>query len=188
MDSIALAFWKRPLIAYTIDYGQLPAAGEIRAASAVCEALSIRHRIICIDCGQLGSGDMAGSRASDLAPVPEWWPFRNQLLLTLAGAAAITDGVKELIFGAVSTDAAHADGRREFFDGISNLMNFQEGRIRVTVPAIELNSLELVRNSGVPLPLLSWSHSCHTSAFACGACRGCVKHANTMKKLGYEDY
>jgi len=188
MDSVALAFWKRPAIAYTVDYGQLPAAGEIRAAAAVCEALEIRHRILRANCREVGSGDMAGGRPSDLAPVSEWWPFRNQLLLTVAGAAAVGDGVRELIFGAVSTDSIHADGRREFFEHITSLMEFQEGGIRVTVPAIDLSSVELVRKSGISLSILAWSHSCHVSAFACGTCRGCVKHANTMKDLGYEDY
>lgn len=188
MDSIALAYWKRPGVAYTVDYGQVPAAGEICAANAVCDALDIRHRIIRADCREIGSGDMAGGNPSGLAPVSEWWPFRNQLLLTLAGAAAIADGVGELIFGAISTDSVHADGRLEFFERISALIGFQEGGIRVTAPAIELTSVELVRKSGVPLSILAWSHSCHVAALACGTCRGCVKHAETMMELGYGDY
>lgn len=188
MDSVALAYWKRPMIAYTVDYGQLPAIGEIRAAAAVCEGLGIRHRVLRLNCGELGSGDMAGRTPSDLAPVPEWWPFRNQLLITVAGAAAVGDGVRELILGTVSTDAVHADGRREFFERINGLMEYQEGGIRVIVPAIDLSSVDLVRKSGVPQSVLAWSHSCHVSTFACGSCRGCVKHANTMMKLGYGDY
>lgn len=32
MDSIALAYWKRPEIAITIDYGQKPAAAEVVAS------------------------------------------------------------------------------------------------------------------------------------------------------------
>jgi 7-cyano-7-deazaguanine synthase len=55
-DSVALAYWKRPTIAYTVDYGQLPAVGEIRAAAAVCDALGIRHRVLRVNCGELGSG------------------------------------------------------------------------------------------------------------------------------------
>jgi len=188
MDSVALAYWKRPRIAYTLDYGQLPADGELRAAASVCEALGIRHCVLHANCREIGSGDMAGNKPLKLAPVSEWWPFRNQLLITLAGAAAIRDDVSELIFGAVSTDAVHADGKREFFDRITKLMEFQEGGVRVTAPAIELSSAELVKKSGVPLSILAWSHSCHVGAFACGVCRGCVKHATTMNALGYGDY
>jgi 7-cyano-7-deazaguanine synthase len=88
----------------------------------------------------------------------------------------------------VSTDHVHADGRPQFFEYIDRLMEFQEGHIRITAPAVSLSSVDLARTSRVPLSILAWSHSCHVGAFACGTCRGCVKHAATMKELGYEDY
>jgi 7-cyano-7-deazaguanine synthase len=188
MDSVALAYWKRPAFAYTVDYGQLAAPGETRAAAAVCAELSIGHRVVNADCRQLGSGDLAGVAASPLAPVPEWWPFRNQLIITLAGAKAIGDGVTELMVGTIRTDGAHADGRADFIELISRVMTLQEGGLRVTAPAIGLSAVELVRSSGIPRAILAWSHSCHVSACACGVCRGCTKHAQTMKALGYGDY
>lgn len=188
MDSVALAYWKRPGLAYTIDYGQLAARGETRAATAVCAALGIRHRVLRASCAALGSGDMAGTARLALAPMPEWWPFRNQLLATLAGGAAIADGVKELMFGAIRTDEAHIDGRPEFFERISDLLEMQEGGIRVTAPALAMDAVQLVIASGIPMEILAWSHSCHVAEYACGRCRGCAKHADTMKKLGYGDY
>lgn len=188
MDSVSLAYWKRPKFAYTIDYGQLAAEGEIRAATTVCEVLSIQHRVIRADCRQLGVGDMAGTRPSHLSPISEWWPFRNQLIITLAGARAIADGVTELMVGSIRTDTTHSDGRAEFYQKISSLMEFQEGGVRIDIPAIALDAFELVKASSVPFHILAWSHSCHVSAYACGNCRGCTKHAETMKKLGYGDY
>jgi 7-cyano-7-deazaguanine synthase len=188
MDSTALAYWKRPHIAYTVDYGQLPAEGEMRAAAAVCAALSIRHHLVKADCSGLGLGDMAGKPASSLSPISEWWPFRNQLIITLAGAAALSDGVDELMVGTILKDGQHADGRPEFFEGMSQLMEMQEGKLRVTAPAIGLTAIELVRASCIPFDLLAWSHSCHVAAYACGRCRGCTKHAETMKGLGNGDY
>jgi 7-cyano-7-deazaguanine synthase len=188
MDSVALAFWKRPRFAYTVDYGQLPAEGEIRAASAVCKTLEIQHRIVRADAHELGTGDMAGAGPSPLSPVTEWWPFRNQLIITLAAARAISDGVTELMIGTLRTDSAHADGQREFVERMSQLMEMQEGGVTLTAPAIDLDGVELVQTSGVPLSLLAWSHSCHVSAYACGRCRGCTKHAESMAKLGYGDY
>lgn len=188
MDSNALAYWQRPKFAYTVDYGQLPAEGEIRAAATICNALSIQHRVIKADCSALGAGDLAGKPSSKLAPVSEWWPFRNQLLITLAGAAALSDGVTNLMIGAIRTDNRHADGRAEFFECINNLMQIQEGGMLITAPAITLGASELVKASGIPLRLLAWSHSCHIAAYACGQCRGCAKHAETMKELGYGDY
>ena len=188
MDSTALAYWKRPQFAYTVDYGQLPAKGELRAAAAVCGALSIQHRVVLADCSALGLGDMAGKPASSLSPISEWWPFRNQLIITLAGGAALADGVGELMIGAIRSDEQHADGKREFFEGISRLMQLQEGGLRVSAPAIGLSAVELVKTSGIPFGVLAWSHSCHVAPYACGRCRGCTKHAETMKALGYGDY
>lgn len=188
MDSTALAYWMRPQFAYTVDYGQLPAEGEIRAASTICKSLAIQHRVIKADCSGLGLGDMAGKPASPLAPISEWWPFRNQLIVTLAGAAALADDVNELLIGAIRSDNRHADGRPEFFQSISKLMEMQEGALKVSAPSIGLSAAELVKQSGIPINLLAWSHSCHVAAYACGRCRGCTKHAETMMELGYGDY
>jgi 7-cyano-7-deazaguanine synthase len=185
MDSICLAFWKRPDVAFTINYGQLGAEGEIQAAGAVCRALNIKQEILTVDCGALGSGDLAGRPPDPLAPVVEWWPFRNQLLLTLAGMRGVSLGIQTLLFGSVKTDSAHADGREEFFKKMDEVVSYQEGQIRIEAPAIGLTTSELVRVSGVPVSLLGWSHSCHVADLACGNCRGCFKHNAVMKELGY---
>lgn len=186
MDSIALAFWKRPEVAITIDYGQLCAAGEIQAASVVARKLGITHEIITVDCRPLGSGDLAGKPQLEIAPVSEWYPFRNQLLLTLAGIKAISLGVNHLIFGSVKTDSFHKDGSAEFFEKITDVFSFQEGNITVSAPAIKLTTVELVGVSKIPRSILFWAHSCHVSDFACGHCRGCAKYYSVMRELGYE--
>lgn len=188
MDSISIAWWKRPNVAITVDYGQRPAKAEITASAAACQAMGIPHEVVHADCSSLGSGDMAGTEPVAAAPVPEWWPFRNQLILTLAGMAAVRLGVTHLMVGALATDGAHADGRPEFFESISKLMSLQEGGITVSAPAIAMTAAELVRVSGVPWEVLAWAHSCHTGNLACGGCRGCVKHYKTWEALGCDPY
>ena len=183
MDSIAIAYWKRPDVAFTIDYGQLSARGEICASESVCESLEIPHQVITVDCSSLGSGDLAGKTPTTLAPVSEWWPFRNQLLLTLAGMQAVALSVSTLLFGSVKTDGAHADGRQEFFEKLDHVFSLQEGSLRINAPAIHLTTIELIKTSGVPLSLLGWAHSCHVFDFACGDCRGCFKYLDVMKEL-----
>jgi 7-cyano-7-deazaguanine synthase len=175
-------------IAITIDYGQSCAEAEMRASRQICKELNMKHEEIRVDCGSLGSGDLAGLPASSVAPVPEWWPFRNQLLITLAAMRAIELDVATLIVGAVRTDASHVDGTSKFFKRIDDLMCMQEGNIRICTPAIKLSSSELVRASGIDLSILAWAHSCHRSNFACGNCRGCYKHRSVMVELGYEAY
>ncbi|HDT5864788.1 TPA: 7-cyano-7-deazaguanine synthase, partial [Aeromonas hydrophila subsp. hydrophila] len=50
MDSVALAWWKRPDMAFTLNYGQLAAQAEIDAAKIICQELKIPHQVIEIDC------------------------------------------------------------------------------------------------------------------------------------------
>lgn len=188
MDSIALAYWKRPDLAFTIDYGQAPAPAEIAAARQVCDELEIDHHVIRADCSSLGSGDMVNTAPLDVAPVPEWWPFRNQLLVTLAGMRAVSLGVRTLIVGSVASDGLHADGRAEFYDAIDALMGLQEGRLAVEAPALNMTTADLVEQSGIPRSLLAWAHSCHLGPLACGACRGCVKHYEVTKQLYGDPY
>lgn len=188
MDSIALAWALRPEICLTIDYGQLPAQGEIQAASAVCAQLGLMHSVLSVDCKPLGSGDMAGTTPLSVAPVSEWWPFRNQLLITMAAAFALREGLSSIIMGTVASDAIHADGRPEFFGMMGGLLQFQEGGLRLECPAIRESTVELCRRVEVPHSLLAWAHSCHVASSGCGQCRGCNKHRESMLALGHGEY
>jgi len=188
MDSTALAWSLRPELAITINYGQQPARGEFRAAAAVCATLGLKHKALEIDCRILGSGDLAGTRPHPMAPASEWWPFRNQLLITLAASAVLQEDLTTIVLGTVSSDKTHADGRLGFFEAMGTLLGFQEGSLAVAVPAIKETSASLCEKSGVPFEVLAWSHSCHISDYACGTCRGCLKHRQTMRELGYGEY
>jgi len=188
MDSIALAFWKRPDLAITVNYGQRPALAEIEAASAVTQALGIEHAVLAIDCSCIGSGDLSVRPNLAIAPASEWWPFRNQLLVTFGGAYALANGLTSIMLGCVATDRVHVDGTPQFVQAMSALMEMQEGGIRVTAPAMDLDSAELIRRSGIPVDVLGWAHSCHVSDFACGRCRGCAKHFETTRQLGIGPY
>src|SRR5690606_2214608 len=127
MDSIALAWWKRPELAFTVDYGQIAAPAEVAASAAICRALKIPHEVLRIDARSFGSGDMAGKHADKSAPASDWWPYRNQLLVTLVAMKAITMGVGRLWLGTVSSDSIHKDGTPQFFRQISKLLSLQEG-------------------------------------------------------------
>lgn len=183
MDSIALAFWKRPDIAFTIDYGQRAAEAEIEASSRVAQELGLRHEIVRVDCRALGSGDMAGSAPLDDAPASDWWPYRNQLLITLAAMRGASLGVRCLLLGSVQSDEIHADGRRSFYQAIDAVMRLQEGAVEIDAPALSMSTVELIRTAKVPETLIAWAHSCHTGNLACGTCRGCVKHYYVAREV-----
>jgi len=131
---------------------------------------------------------MAGSASLSVAPVPEWWPYRNQMLVTIGAMKGLALGVKRLLIGTLRTDAQHGDGRPEFIQGLDTLLRLQEGAMALEAPAIELTAAELVRKAGVPMDLLAWAHSCHVDEYACGLCRGCRKHYETLRELGEAPY
>lgn len=182
MDSVAIAYWMRPEFAITINYGQIAAEGEIRAARAVAKTLNIKHEIITIDCRNLGAGDLTGTAQVENAPTEEWWAFRNQFLLTIAGMKAVMLGINNLIIGSVKTDI-YQDGKAEFFEKINALFAMQEGEIKISAPAINLTTSELIKLSNIPRSILAWSHSCSITNYACGNCRSCVKHLNILEEL-----
>lgn len=188
LDSIALAWWLRPEIVFTVDYGQVSAAAEIRASVHVSTLLELKHEVLAADVRSLGAGDLAGAERHSLAPESEWWPFRNQLLITLAAMRSLAVGVTRLLIGTVRTDGFHVDGSEEFVTAIDALCRLQEGNLSIHAPAIALTTVELIRLSGIPRELLAWAHSCHTGSIACGLCRGCNKHRSVMEELGFDVY
>jgi 7-cyano-7-deazaguanine synthase len=186
MDSIAIAYWKRPAHALTINYGQRAATAEVLAAETVCQLLGIRHHVLEINCMGLGAGDMAGVASLPWAPTPEWWPFRNQMLVTFAAAYALRLAVREIMIGTLRTDRKNADGSLGFLESMNRILKLQEGELGLVAPARNLTAVGLVNRSGVPLEILRWAHSCHVANHACGACRGCNKRVATWKQLGQE--
>lgn len=184
MDSMAIAYWKRPQLAFTIDYGQVCAEAEIRAATKVALDLGLEHHIIKVDCSSLGSGLLCGKNAIDSAPVEEWWPYRNQLLVTLACMKGIALGLRKLYVGSIKTDGIHKDGTSEFYRLMNELMVYQEGGIKIEMPAAELNTYQLVEVSGMPKEAMLWTHSCHTSNTPCMKCSGCLKNYAVRYKYG----
>lgn len=187
MDSIAVAWWKRPQWAVTIDYGQKAAAAEKLSAAHVCDELGIEHEVITVDCSALGSGDMADAPPDGRAATSDWWPYRNQLLITLACMRCISREVQTLLIGTVNADGeSHRDGTPEFVNLMDGLMAYQEGGLRVIAPAIKYATSQVVRMAEVPPALLAWAHSCHKADIACGNCRGCNKYFATLSELGPE--
>lgn len=183
LDSIALCYWKRPEYAITIDYGQIPAVSEIRASEAVCRILGINHIVLNIDCKNLGSGDLSRQEALSIAPSSEWWPYRNQMLVTFASMKAVSLGITDLLVGSVKSDGFHMDGTEQFYTLINSLTSYQEGNLNILAPAISLNTTELIIKSNVPPEILFFAHSCHTNNIPCGHCRGCYKYIDVIKKL-----
>lgn len=174
LDSTALAWRERPQHLVFIDYGQAPAAGEERACRSIAEDLGLSLTIHRADLTAFGAGPLAG-RAPVADQAPEFWPYRNQMIATLAAMAIHGSNVSTLMLGTVATDAVHPDGRPIFIAALDALLRAQGGP-GVVAPAIALTTEALLAQSGVPLRVLGWTFSCHVGPWACGQCRGCLKH------------
>jgi 7-cyano-7-deazaguanine synthase len=190
IDSVALCYWMRPHLAITLDYGQAAAEAEIHASQEVARTLSIWHEVLRVDCSSVGSGTMARRRLEAecgacvmASPSPEWWPFRNQLLVTLAAARCITTNCNEIVIGTVKTDSQHRDGTIDFVRLLDAVLCFQEGHLSLVAPAAHLTSIDLVKASRVPVSVLAWAHSCHCGNIPCCICRGCYKYRDVWERL-----
>lgn len=188
IDSASLCYLVRPPIVITVNYGQLAAQAEVAAAKEIAAIIGAKHEIVTADCSAVGAGVMSPhlhrGHAGPGSPSPEWWPFRNQLVVTLAAARAIALGVSELVIGTVKTDCIHKDGTARFLSLMSDLLHLQEGELRLSAPALGMTSEELARKARIPSEVIAWTHSCHTGNFACGRCRGCIKHLEVRRALG----
>ncbi|MDO2969869.1 7-cyano-7-deazaguanine synthase [Mycobacteroides abscessus] len=187
LDSAAVAAMTAPDHCLFIDYGQIPAVAEQRAATQIAADLALPFDAIDVPAAHLGGGLMAGQdRAAGPAGVAaEWWPYRNQLLITIAAAWGVQRGFSTIVIGTVASDSTrHADGTTEFLTTIDTLLSLQEGGIGVRAPAAHLSAAQLIAASGASDALLGWTHSCHRANLACARCPGCLKHAQTLAQAG----
>jgi 7-cyano-7-deazaguanine synthase len=180
IESTSLAYALRPHACLTVDYGQTVATAELSASKNVCERLRLSHITVKINLREFGFGAMAGKRSSFYSRTPEWWPFRNQMLISIAAMACLKKRQDEIIIGTVRPDRTHKDGSRTFVRNIDRLLRNQEGSIRLRAPAINMSSEELLERAQPPLSLLGLTFSCHRSNFPCGQCRGCWKNESCV--------
>lgn len=184
LDSSCIAAWRAPRLCLTINYGQAAAAAEISASREICRLLDLEHAVVEVDCRALGEGTLAGSAKSEHSEWEEFWPYRNQLLVTFAAAIALKSGLATVLCGSISTDDRHVDGTAGFYAKANELVRMQEGGVSVAAPAIELTCHDLIAESGVSDEVLANTHSCHVSPYACGNCAGCIKRTGALAAAG----
>jgi 7-cyano-7-deazaguanine synthase len=175
-DSACLAYVLRPALCLTVDYGQKIAKAEIDSSRNICRQLKLRHETVRIDLRRFAAGTMSGKEQKYFGAAPEWWPYRNQMLITVGAMVAFKNEMNEIIIGTVKTDRRHKDGGIRFVRQIDRLIRHQEGGIRLHAPASKFSAEELASRTKAPLDLLGLTFSCHRSNFPCGQCGGCRKN------------
>jgi 7-cyano-7-deazaguanine synthase len=181
IDSTALAWALRPERLIFIDYGQVAAAGEARAVQSIAGQLGLRADMMRAPLSDFGHGIMVGGEPLN-EEAPEFWPYRNQMLLTLAAMAYANLPLQSLLIGTVLGDDRHPDGRPQFIDGMNRLLAVQSGP-RIEAPAASKSTEDVLEEYAVPLSILGWTFSCHSSEWACGHCHGCRKHMDVIRSV-----
>lgn len=187
LDSAAVAAMVRPAHCLYVDYGQIPAIAEHRAARQIASDLALPFDAVTIPAGPIGSGLMASDH-TDSGPLgvsAEWWPYRNQLLITVAAAWGVRRGITEVLIGTVASDGTrHADGSTAFLTHMDELLALQEGGLRLHAPAAHLDTTELIAASGISDTVIGWAHSCHRANVPCATCPGCIKRTEVLHATG----
>ena len=184
LDSAAVAAIERPDRALFIAYGQAAAEAEHTAAQAVADYLDIHLDVLTVDASDIGTGTLVSEPQIDLAPNPEWFPFRNQLLVTLGAAHAVKHGLGAVLLGTVADDGLHqADGTRRFVSSLDALLRTQEGQIRVAAPCADVSTPQLLTQSRLPREVVAMTHSCDIAIAACGDCNSCRRRQVTISTV-----
>ena len=186
IESTCLAYVHKPDKCLTIDYGQRQAVGEVRASQNIAAHLGLSHEVIRIDAAFLGSGQMAGGETIKDAAVPELWPFRNQLLVTLAAMRFVGGAAVRIMIGSTKSDATHVDGTPAFVEAMDKTLVMQEGNVGLLAPAIDVESIELLRASNIDPDILDMTFSCFQAEYPCGRCRGCQKN-ESLRTMYYAE-
>lgn len=182
IESTCLAWRLRPDVAITIDYGQVSSLGEIQASKSVCEYLELEHRVISAKTNFVRSGLLAGAGGGSVFnnEHPEFWPYRNQFIITCALMALFSEPISKLAIGAVANDSKFSDGTPGFIEAINALVSLQKREIQVIAPALSFTSSELLASSKLPKQLVGLTFSCHSANIPCGVCPGCMKNRSLL--------
>lgn len=192
--------------AMSFNYGQRHIR-ELLAASRVCEAMGVKHRIeVTIDLRQFG-----GSALTDNIEVPKdrsveeisggipvtYVPARNTIFLSYALGWAEVLGAHDIYIGVNAIDySGYPDCRPEFIEAFERMANLatkagvEKHHITIRAPLIDMTKAEIIK-TGVDLGVdYSLTLSCYEptqEGLACGRCDSCVLRLKGFSQAGLHD-
>lgn len=186
------------IVAITIDYGQRHRK-EITSAKQVAGRYKADHRVV--DLYGLRTVMTGSSQTDSQVPVPHGHyaaetmkqtvvPNRNMILLSVAGALAISVKASTISYGAHSGDhAIYPDCREEFVRALEGALQLADWHpVRISRPFIGMTKAEIVAlgmKLGAPFEM-TWS--CYEgNEKACGKCGTCCERLEAFHIAGAED-
>lgn len=194
------------VISLSVYYGQKHNK-ELEAARAVADYYKVKHIELDLkpifedsNCSLLMQNDIEipkESYAEQLnksggEPVSTYVPFRNGLFLSVAASIAISNGCKEIYYGAHADDSAgnaYPDCSDEFTKAMRKAINLGSGcGLTIKAPFVNHNKAEVVKRGlelNVPYEL-TWS--CYEGGDKpCGKCGTCIDRQKAFEANGVKD-
>ena len=194
------------VLALSLYYGQKHSR-ELEAARKIAARYGVKHKELDLalifadsDCSLLSGSTEDIPKESyaeqlkktDGKPVSTYVPFRNGLFLASAASIALSNGCKEIYYGAHSDDAAgnaYPDCSSDFNDAINRAIYLGSGEeLRVVAPFIGMNKAQVIAE-GLKLSVpyeLTWS--CYEGGDKpCGVCGTCRDRIAAFRANGMDD-
>jgi len=188
--------------ALTFIYGQKHER-EIGSARAICEELSVPHRVVDLSALKpILSGSALTDPSVEIPEVPESAehfdtlkttivPNRNAIFLSIAVGYAVSTGAGAVLFGAHHSDrGVYPDCRVEFVEAFQHAERLATDvpELRVEAPYAAMDKADIVRlGAGLGVPFgLAWS--CYKGGeIHCGACSSCRERKRAFAEAGVPD-
>lgn len=196
MDSVAALYQGYQqysvLGAVSFDYGSKHNHKEIPFAALHCNKLGIRHRVISLDfIGELFKSDLLKSGGA----IPNGHyeqqsmkqtvvPFRNGIMLSIAGGYAESIEADGLVIAAHSGDhAIYPDCREEFMKAMSDAIRLGTyTAVEILRPFIHNTKAEIVKRGDQLGVDFSDTWSCYKGGDVhCGSCGTCVERREAFQ-------
>ena len=202
MDSVTALHWARRAHAVvavaSFDYGAKHNHRELPLAAEHAAALGVRHEVIVLDfVDRLFASDLLQSGGE----IPEGHyeaenmkqtvvPFRNAIMLSIAGGFAESAGAEGLVIAAHGGDhAIYPDCREEFMQAMGETLRLGTyARIRLLRPFIAMTKGDIV-TEGTRLGVdFARTWSCYKGGEVhCGRCGTCVERREAFQMAGVPD-
>lgn len=186
------------VLALSFNYGQRHSK-ELAVASHVCTNLGVPHLISDIISIHSLIGNSSLMTGGDTVPEGHYEaenmkstvvPNRNMIRLSLAIGYAVSEGAKEVYYGAHSGDhAIYPDCRPEFvnrMNDVAKIANYEP--VEIKTPYLHMSKGEILRE-GLALGLnYTDSWTCYNGRErACGKCGACVERLEAFRENGVSD-
>jgi 7-cyano-7-deazaguanine synthase len=184
--------------ALSFDYGSKHNEKELPFAALHCRRLNIPHRIIQLDfIGQLFKSDLL--KSGDAIPDGHYEeqtmkqtvvPFRNGIMLSIAGGFAESVEAQALVIAAHAGDhAIYPDCREEFMKAMGEAIRLGTyAQIEILHPFIRLTKADIARRGHELGVDFSETWSCYKGgATHCGTCGTCVERREAFMLAGLSD-